>query len=316
MACMKNPGALAGARGEDFESYRRPFEYRKTVANTIDFTAVNRAAPDSDYNRSIMQRMAHLIHDANGVRFCNKDHAKISVAGLFSFGDFPECGMFQIDDLALFYVLTMADHGYVQSTKATRYDTTYSKASFREAITSAPLKLVLPDSSFSDGLLQGPLMTDIPGFTRFPTPQAASRSLFIDQAHASDFLKKTIDPVRCSDGDRFIDVHNDSIFAWEKAIPNNPSPFPNDSFYQAVLPVITAFAKHDECVGRDGSGACMRKQNAAKIFVDLMSLLHVHWGSAKSTYFGHSYQSNNPFGTRTVSVPASSVTNIVGLNQV
>ena len=47
MACMKNPGALAGARGEDFESYRRPFEYRKTVANTIDFTAVNRAAPDN-----------------------------------------------------------------------------------------------------------------------------------------------------------------------------------------------------------------------------------------------------------------------------
>ncbi len=33
---------------------------------------VDRTMPDVDYNASLMQRIAHLIHDANGVQFCNK----------------------------------------------------------------------------------------------------------------------------------------------------------------------------------------------------------------------------------------------------
>jgi hypothetical protein len=266
-------------------------------------TLVDRSQPDSDYNRSVMQRMAHLVHDANGVRFCNKEGASISVAGIINIGNYHTCTdtaraeMFQIDDLGLFFVLAMADHSVTASQYAHdyRYDTTYSKASFREQITDSTLRGLLYDDDqthillfgdTTDQFMSGQLMTKIPGFTRFPQPQALARSLFLDYNHESSFLQSTIDPVRCSDGDLFIDVHNDSIFAWEA----RPAVAGGDSFYDAVQPLVTAFAMHDECV----DDACSAKRNAAKIFVDLMATLHVYWASQQSSYFGHTYQSSDP----------------------
>lgn len=266
-------------------------------------TPVDHGATDADNNRSLFQRMAHLIHDANGTRFCNKNGATVTL-GDWSFGNFAECEMFRVDDLALFFILSMADHSVTSTpaVKASRYETTYSKASFLEQITSPVLYALLPDGEttghFTDSLLEGPTGTNIPGFTRFPTPAAAARSLFIDQAHKSAFLKNATDAAVCNEGDRFLDVHNDSIFVWEAPVPGNPSGFAGDSFYDGVRPLITAFAKHDECIARGVSGNCLKWQNAAKIFLDLMSVLHHHWGTPSSTYFGHSYQSTNPNSPR------------------
>jgi hypothetical protein len=94
--------------------------------------------------------------------------------------------------------------------------------------------------------------------------------------------------VVCVDGDRFDEVHNDSIFAWEVPTPGG------ESFYTAVKPLINAFARHDECLEVDGrTGNCTRRRNAAKIFVDLMSVLHRHWGSPKTSYLGRTFQSKD-----------------------
>ena len=79
--------------------------------------AVNRSLPDSDVdqtnsnsgnNRSIMQRVLHLVHDANNSKFCNKDGAKIT-SPIPLPGTYLPCELMQIDDLAMFYLISIAD---------------------------------------------------------------------------------------------------------------------------------------------------------------------------------------------------------------
>ena len=78
-----------------------------------------------------------------------------------------------------------------------------------------------------------------------------------------------------------------------------PSGNPNATFYTAIAPVVDAFAKHDECVTRDPKTmACTKTQNAAKILVDLFAMLHTHWASPQSSYFGHTFQATQPAGKR------------------
>jgi hypothetical protein len=254
-------------------------------------TPVDHSQPDADWNRSVFQRMAHLIHDANNVMFCNKNGA--SVYGLV--GNWSACDLFEVDDLALLFVLSMADDSVTQSpdAQANRYDSTYKPRNFCEMTKPSLIR-----SALEAGLpaLDGGLGTGISGFTCAPTPPALARSLFQDPAHQTSFTTNVMDPVLCSEGDRFLDVHADSIFAYEMPIPNNPGTAAN--FYDAVRPLITAFAKHDECVQRDDQGNCTKVQNAAKIFVDMVAMLHTHWGSPNSQYFGHAYQSTDPGGAR------------------
>jgi hypothetical protein len=251
-------------------------------------TPVDYGQPDSDWNRSILQRKMHLVRDADGAQFCNKDHATATVLGI-SLGDYSKCSMFEVDDLGLFFVLAIADHSITDDPN--RPDTRHA-ASFREQMTDSTLRGLVPDSGLGDTILE--TLTGISGFGRFPTPEAASRALFLDHDHQSSFMQGSTDPVQCVDGDNFIDVHNDTIFAWEATLPNNPSGYPNDNFYDAVKPLVNAFARHDECIASDGNGSCTRVQNAAKIFVDLMKVLHTHWASAQSTYFGKGFQSKDP----------------------
>lgn len=261
--------------------------------DTVD--PVDRKSPDSDYNRSLMQRIAHMIYDANGLQFCNKENARVAIIGIPLQQNLPRCELFKIDDLALFFVLNMASDPIRQD--SSRFATTYSKASFREQITNSTVKGLVFDNGLGDGLLQ--LQTGIDGFTRFPSPKALTRSLFLRQADQSDFLKDTMEPVRNKDGDLFYDIHDKSIFAWETRLINNPSGFVNDDFYAAVRPMVDAFAKHDECLERDSTtGNCTRAQNAAKIFVDILAMLHKHWASPQSRYFGRQFQNTDPQGAR------------------
>jgi hypothetical protein len=257
-----------------------------------DFTtpsAVDRTQPDTDYNRSLMQRIAHLIHDSNGLKFCNKAGSRpIEIDPTKTL---DACKLFEIDDVALFFALNLASPDVIAATKTTRFATTYSKASFREQIVDPEFRNLVTDDVNGDNNLQG--LIKIIGFTRFPTPKALARALFLDvtkDSGASNFLRETTLPLVCTDGDRFIDVHNKSIFAWELPLANNPSGFPEDTFYDAVRPLVDAFVKHDECVQFDDNHNCLQQQNAVKIFIDLLAVLHEHWGSAKSSYFGHVYQ--------------------------
>jgi hypothetical protein len=87
-------------------------------------------------------------------------------------------------------------------------------------------------------------------------------------------------------------VHDKSIFAWETHLVTHPEA---KDFYDAVQPLVDAFARHDECLARDpATNNCTQSRNAAKIFVDILAMLHTHYGSPQSTYFGHQYQSTSP----------------------
>lgn len=252
----------------------------------------DRGKPDSDWNRSVMQRLMHLIHDANGVQFCNKQGASVRVLGL-PLLNYDKCKMFRIDDLGLFFALTIVDHSITDDKSRPE---TRNEASFRERIVDGTMRGLISDGGLGDSFIQG--LVGIEGFTRFPTPQAAARSLFLDTAHQSDFMKNSIDPVQCSDGDTFIDAHSDTLFAWEQPMAGNPSGFAGDNFYDAVRPLLNAFAMHDECVGPGGPLDCSKKRNAVKIFLDLVAVLHDHWGSARSTVGGQTFQSMDPKGKR------------------
>jgi len=241
---------------------------------------INRSAPDAEDNRSLLQRIAHMIHDANDLQFCNKDGARPLVGTI---GTYARCDMFQIDDLALFYVLTMQSDPAGASNPSAR-----EGADFCAHITaSGVIDTTCPS------LLENQI--GIQGFGRFPTPAALNRALFLRQSEKSLFMAASTDDVLCSDGDRFIDVHDRSIFAWEVQLPDAPSGRADASFYSAMAPIVDAFARHDECLARDpNTGDCTRAQNAAKILVELFATLHTHWPSPQSSYAGHVFQSVDP----------------------
>jgi hypothetical protein len=247
------------------------------------FDGVDRTKYDVDYNRSLMQRIAHMIHDANGVTFCNKEQAAIGFLGLTLYHD-RQCELFKIDDLALFYILNMASDSV---RKNPAYPSAYHGANFCEHIYDSTAMAAM-NLFGADSFLEGSNGTHINGFRCYPSPQALNRSLFLKQNEQSQFMQDTTDPLTCKDGDRFTDVHDKSIFAWELAFPD----MGNDTFYTAIQPLVDAFARHDECVQYDASMNCLRTQNAAKIFVDLMAMLHEHWSSPQGSYFGHQYQPN------------------------
>ncbi|HEY7954148.1 MAG TPA: hypothetical protein VII38_02610, partial [Polyangia bacterium] len=258
--------------------------------DTID--PVDRTMPDVDYNRSLMQRIAHLIHDADGVQFCNKDGANPSVP--LSGGPYAACAMFKVPDLGLFYVLNMASAAARNANPSAK-----AGADFCGQLTTTNAVLTGGCSSLIGSLIP------IPGFGEFPSPSSLNRALFLRNAEkpsssaplgiGGNFLADTTDDIACKDGDKFIDVHDKSIFAWEMTMPNPPSGNANATFYTAVQPLVDAFAKHDECLATDPqTGNCTKTQNAAKIFVDLFAMLHEHWASPQSSYFGHTYQSTDP----------------------
>lgn len=288
---------------------------------------------DPQNNRSVLQRLLHMVADSNGTRpFCNGRNASV-FGGLVRFD--AECDMFQLDNVGRFFMLTMASPALRDRTD------TYAKpaASFREAIRNgrlcrgatpdpsgkcAGLLTTIDDGVNGDKVLEG--MMGIIGFGRYPDSQAGARAIFMDVAdppppampwtgairrtqdlvfnHVPMGAMYVVDPAdpdnrKFKDGagvDRlFIDEHNGVLFALEKvhAPANLPdgsvNKYPNDTFYDAMRPLVDAFAKHAECLARDGSGVCTKGQNATQILVDAMTVLHRHYPSARSQYLGRSF---------------------------
>lgn len=247
---------------------------------------VDRSRPDSDYNRSLMQRIAHAIHDSNGLQYCNKEGATPKLAGVTLETD-AKCKLFQIDDLALFFILSMqtdAAHAPNPSARAGADYCAHLTTSNALIKTSCPAVIEQ--------------LTGIRGFTQFPTASAMGRALYLKQSEKSEFMRDTTDDAICTDGDRFIDVHDLSGLGWEAPLHDAPSGNSNANFFTAIAPLADAFAKHDECVRWDANHVCTQSRNAAKILVDLISLLHEHWASPQSSYFGHGYQSSSPAAPR------------------
>lgn len=300
----------------------------------------DRSAPDADpapigwrenrtdqpgNNRSVIQRLLHILADTNGRKpLCNGRNSR---AAGYKFD--KECDMFQVDNVARFFLLSMA------SPELRRREDTFAKqsANFWNAILNgrvcrAPVDeaerdlckdltlATLPDVPSSDVVLEG--MIGVAGFGRYPDPLSAARLLFLDLQGIDlpEFIKarrlllnlKPNGDVDDTDpdsrqtpdsqpGDRrlMIDEYNGVLFALEKI--RGPQVFadgtrnqhPEDSFFLALRPLVDAFARHAECFERDMAGKCTRGQNAVQILADAMTVLHRHWSSPRSQVFGRGF---------------------------
>ena len=247
MAALEQPeiAELALLIG-DYMRYRDRFSFDEERNVVGDFmTEVDPTAVDTRFDRSIWQRLIHLIDDTNGARLCNKQDAVVRVIGIPLF--FDECGLFQIDNLAEFFAQSMAyakdsDGDIIFDGGEPRSGATFEWSSF--LIDAAPNGLV-------DLIIEGG--SGIDGFRTHPTPEALIRVLFLDPTPS--FVANIIDPVVSRDVHDVREYHGDTLQVWEVR-----------QFFDKFRPIIQAFADHD----------------AEYIFVDFISVLHRHWPSADS----------------------------------
>ena len=259
---------------------------------------VDRNVPDSDVdknpgnpknNRSILQRVLHLVHDANQTPFCNKDGAYVNIKIVIDIkvaGPAKPCTLFRLDDLALYYLLSIASDSVKMRDPYTN---------FLNSITDSTLK-TQAQALDALGLLDN--LVGIPGFGKYPTPAMLARVLFQDVSKRADFFKTTLDfgacsPARpgtlCSNQNLEWQTYYDgALFGLEAVHPRDAAgnPKTNVNFYTAFRPIVDAFAKHDECIQKNASGTCIKLRNAGQILVDLLAALHRHWPTAQSTFFG------------------------------
>jgi hypothetical protein len=219
-------------------------------------TPVDRSQSDSGMNRSLMQRVLHLINDSSGVTLCNKQGAVVTFFGFPTTFPYDQCDLLQIDDLAIFYAQSIA---YAKD--ASGNVLTDSKG---RPLPKAELHFNLPgylEPFVTDSLMES--QSTIDGFRKHPTPEALNRVLFLQPMPS--FLAAAMDPAVCKDGDRYIDQHGGTLPALELG-----------GFYDALRPVLQVFADRDR----------------EDLFIDVMVALHKHWPSRQSLQ--HQWQ--NPAG--------------------
>jgi hypothetical protein len=101
--------------------------------------------------------------------------------------------------------------------------------------------------------------SDIVGFDTTPSPEAINRMVFAPDARRTALIRGLLDPPRTRDGRPIREVHPGTIFAWE-----------TQGFYDGLRPLARAFNRHE---------------GGLKLFVRMMSWLHLHWATrAAGTY--------------------------------
>lgn len=242
-------------------------------------TAVDRNTSDSGFNRSIFQRVLHLLADTNGLSLCNKQDAQTIVESdrsTFEVGPYDECELLQIDNLAVFYVQSLA---YVRDaqgnfvTNLRQVDPTvkdricdYSepedtgefvrKARFEFQWNDDFIELLFRDEGLE-------FLSGIEGLSNCPTPQALNRVLFLDPQ--PQLLVDLIAPPTNRFGEKLAEIHAGSVVAWELG-----------EFYELVQPLAQVFVDH----GKE------------QLFVNLLVALHNHWPSRDS----ENHQQEDPEG--------------------
>jgi hypothetical protein len=246
---------------------------------------VERNKLDAGENRSLFQRLAKIIHEARGVRMCNKGGADgkayMDIPGL-SLLKYDECELFDVPDMATFFLQAVVVNGDENSELA-------RAGKGRFPITDPALRqfLGLPvngqitqaiEQTFSLTLEAG---SGITGLGIYPTPGALSRLLFVRDADNTSFAKamavaapsracalrnvgtqKTADGVplfgvrQCAAGEGIAERNPGTLFAFE-----------TNNFYAALRVLGTPFVKY----------------NKEDLFLRIMSSVTNHWPSASAT---------------------------------
>jgi hypothetical protein len=247
---------------------------------------VDRSAPDAGFNRSIFQRVLHLLADTNGLSLCNQQDAMLEVKDgslTITAGPYDECALVEIENLAVFYVQSLAylrdaQGGFVtdledvdrtnpndardgvcdNSDSGTNTGKFLPKARFVFNWNSAIL-----DAASNDEVLA--LSVEIPGFSHCPTPQVLNRVLFLDPQPEPLVGMLGAGNPRNRFGQPLAELHAGSLPGWELG-----------EFYDLVQPLAQPFVDH----GKE------------QLFLDLLIAMHNHWPSRAS----ESYQQEDPEG--------------------
>ncbi|WP_437874767.1 hypothetical protein [Sorangium sp. So ce513] len=139
-------------------------------------TPVDPAKPRAGDNRSNMERLMHLMHDTAGVRQCNKEGAVVTAFGLtLPFVEYAECELFQIDNLAAFYLDSLLPEGHPKRAEL--------------EVKPSALALVVTDSILESA-------SGITGLTSHPTPAALSRLIYFGADSQRYPGLRDLDPLR------------------------------------------------------------------------------------------------------------------------
>jgi hypothetical protein len=262
-------------------------------------TPVDRAMPETGKNRSAMYRFLELISDTTGVTACNKPGAVVH-ASLFGLsptlplggGTYKECEVFKLENLAAFYLDSIADAAqYEPDSKPNKRGTFYMRDSLlRNGVAGLGAASVglMEDSSGIQGF-----WTPTNSTTLSPKPAWLNRLVFFDLKGDTvnaktnkfiadlqgDFIGTSVCPERiitdplpgevdatsdgkvhglrnCPDGQWLQQRGNYTLFTWE-----------NFGFYTAMKPLLGAFVKH----GRED------------LFLALANSTFKHWPGAETS---------------------------------
>jgi len=257
--------AELGHRFAEFMTYNDRFDIDPTTQALIgDFTSMpDRTQPDSAYNRSLWERLLHVIDSSNHAQMCNKQNAHVTIAGISYplIGGYDACALVEVDNLAVFYLQSIAyakdANGNIICEDDAGNTTSCSAGGARKRPAAT---LVFKDGVVNSGinLLGGDAFLEqqvgIQGFRRHPTPEALNRVLFLNPMPS--FLQPTLDPAVDRFGVPYLTEHAGTLPVWEK-----------NNFYDEIRPIAQAFVDHHE----------------EQLFIDFMSVTHKHWPSPAST---------------------------------
>lgn len=256
-------------------------------------TPVDRTQPDAGLNRSLFQRMLNLMHDANGVAFCNKAGAVVHARGVPIAGtiDLPlfgalykECEVFKVDNMAVLYLQSIVGKARLymrpavmregvlgigastvgvmeQSSGLTGFWTTSDSRDFR------------PQPAWLDRMIAFDLANDspTPGGKNYVTQHFLNdlQGANIGSAVCPERVIPDPDPMAldaspdgkvhglraCADSDWFTRRNPDTVMMME-----------TEGFLKAFRPVLSVFTD----------------RNREDLFIRLMEVLYRHWPSERA----------------------------------
>jgi hypothetical protein len=282
---MEGPEAVQlGQLFRDYMIYKDQFNYDPTTQAVVGSlsTMVDRGQADSNFNRSLFQRLLLLLNDSNGAQSCSKAGAQLKEpnTGVTVATYTNKCDLFRVDNLAVFFLQSIAyakdgNGNIICEDDGGAFDATKTAATAAGCASFGTGWRPQPAANFNyqwggvggllgllggDGYLES--TAGITGLRTHPTPEALGRILFLHPwpnaagGWPDGYLSNLADPVTDKDGDLFYAQHAGSLPVWEKT-----------GFYDQIRPVVQAFVDN----------------NAEQDFVDLMVVLNKHWATPQST---------------------------------
>ena len=252
-------------------------------------TPVDFNAPRSGLNRSLMERALLLIHDSKKTKACNKEGAfvKAELFGLtvdwpLTGSNYHECELFEIDELAAFYLDSILDPSHPKRGELVLKSNTLNSIIDFLGFASTPDEL-FQQSSGIDGMTLHPDSRALNRLVWFGARSDAWGNLpdfdaLNEGGQTESFIHALMEPAgsavcppsqngvaTCASGPDLLRARDyASIFTWERL-----------GFYSYLRPMLTAFV-NSGC-NADVSFCDKTDLSSEALFIDLVDTLNMHW---------------------------------------